>query len=323
MTDDRRRIVGPPDPYLIRPSSSVVCPPMSAIECLLDAKAGTGENPVWSPDEGALYWIDIRAPALHRLDPATGASRSWTMPDSIGAFALMSGGRALVALRAGLAVLDLATGTLAPCAAAPYDPATCRFNDGHCDRAGRFWVGSMRESGTGPVGLYRYDRSGLVQQADGIGQANGLAFSPDDRLLYHADTLARTIYAYPFDRHRGSIGERRTFVRVAAERGKPDGAAVDEEGCYWSACHGAGRLARYRPDGALDREILLPVSQPTMMAFGGADLDTLFVTSERHGLDAASLAREPLAGGIFRVAAGVRGLPEPAFSADPAALDQA
>jgi sugar lactone lactonase YvrE len=288
---------------------------MSDIDCLLDAKAGTGENPVWSPDEAALYWIDITAPALHRLDPATGANRSWAMPAAIGAFALMGGGRALVALRSGLAVLDLASGTLAPRAAAPYDVASCRFNDGRCDRSGRFWVGTMRESGTGPVGLYRYDRSGLVQQADGIGQANGIAFSPDDQLLYHADTLARTISAYRFDRDHGRLGERRVFVRVAPERGKPDGAAVDAEGCYWSACHGAGMLARYRPDGTLDREILLPVSQPTMMAFGGADLDLLFVTSERHGLDAAQLAREPLAGGIFRIAAGVRGLPEPLFSA--------
>jgi sugar lactone lactonase YvrE len=287
---------------------------MPDIDCLLDAKAGTGENPVWSPDEGALYWIDITAPALHRLDPATGANRSWSMPAAIGAFALMGGGRALVALRSGLAILDFASGTVVPRAAAPYDEASCRFNDGRCDRSGRFWVGTMRESGTGSVGLYRYDRDGLIQQADGIGQANGIAFSPDDRLLYHADTLARAIYAYPFDRERGRIGERRIFVRVASERGKPDGAAVDAEGCYWSACHGAGRLARYRPDGTLDREILLPVSQPTMMAFGGADLDTLFVTSERHGLDAAALAREPLAGGIFRIAAGVRGLPEPLFS---------
>jgi L-arabinonolactonase len=284
---------------------------MSDIDCILDAKAATGESPVWALEEGALYWIDIGAPALHRLDPATGATRRWDMPQAIGAFALMRGGRALVALRSGLSVLDLASGRLELRAAPPYDPAQCRFNDGRCDRSGRFWVGALRESGAGTVGLYRFDAGGLVEEAGGIGQANGVAFSPDGRLLYHADTKARTIYAYRFDRAQGGITDRRVFART--ERGKPDGAAIDEEGCYWSACHGAGLLARYRPDGTLDREIALPVSQPTMMAFGGARLDQLFVTSERRGLDAAQLAREPLAGGVFRLEPGVRGLPEPMF----------
>src|SRR4051812_14740834 len=122
---------------------------MSDIECVLDAKAATGENPVWAPEEGALYWIDIGAPALHRLDPATGATRSWTMPDAIGAFALMGGERALLALRSGIAVLDLASGRIEPRAPPPYEPAQCRFNDGRCDRSGRFWVGTLRERGVG------------------------------------------------------------------------------------------------------------------------------------------------------------------------------
>lgn len=279
--------------------------------CILDAKAGTAESPVWSAEEGALYWIDILAPSLNRLDPKSGGNRAWSLPEAVGAYALTGQGTALLALCSGLAVLDLATGRIERCAQAPYDAASGRFNDGRCDRAGRFWVGSLRDSGPGGAALYRYDERGLVEQVGGIGQANGIAFSPDDSRLYHADTAARTIYAYRYDVATGAIAERRVFARVTA--GKPDGAAVDVEGCYWSACHGAGRIRRYRPDGTLDREILLPVSQPTMPAFGGVDLDTLFVTSERHGLDAAQLAKEPLAGGIFCIEAGVRGLPDPLF----------
>jgi sugar lactone lactonase YvrE len=284
------------------------------IDCALDAKAATGECPVWSPAEQVLYWIDIGAPSLNRLDPATGANSCWILPDAVGAFALMQGGRALVALRTGLHVLDLGSGALERRAEPPYDPANARFNDGRCDRAGRFWIGSLRQSNEAvDAGLYRYDRRGLSREIGGLGQANGLAFSPDDRVLYHADTAARMIYGYDFDISSGGISRRRVFAWLDARHGKPDGAAVDCAGCYWSACHGAGRLVRYRPDGTLDRELMLPVSQPTMMAFGGRDLTTLYVTSERHGLDAAQLAREPLAGGILSIPVDCAGLPEPMF----------
>jgi sugar lactone lactonase YvrE len=287
------------------------------IACVLDAKATIGECPVWSAAEQALYWIDICAPSLNRLDPASGATRCWNLPQAIGAFALLPDGSALVALRGGLYLLDLRSGSLARRHGAPYDSRLARFNDGRCDRAGRFWVGSAGDSSAfDDAGLYRYDRRGLVREVGGgLGQANGLAFSPDNRILYHADTSARTIYAYDFDIGTGDIAARRVFARVA--NGKPDGAAVDRAGCYWSACHGAGRLARYRPDGTLEREIELPVSQPTMMAFGGSDLATLYVTSERSGLDEAQLAREPLAGGILAIALDIVGLPEPMFENFP------
>jgi sugar lactone lactonase YvrE len=295
----------------------------SAIACVLDAKAATGECPVWSVSEQALYWIDIGAPALNRFDPLQGENQSWPLPEAVGAFALMPDRRALLALRGGLDVLDLGTGGRRRCAEAPYDPARSRFNDGRCDRAGRFWGGTLRDAGpAADAALYRYDGRydgryggrGLVQMVGGLGQANGLAFSPDDRVLYHADTAARTIYAYDFTIEDGSLSGRRVFARLNADQGKPDGAAVDRDGFYWCACHGGGRLLRFRPDGALDREILLPVSQPTMLAFGGSDLATLYVTSERHGLDAGQLSREPYAGGILALPAGCVGLPEPSFA---------
>jgi sugar lactone lactonase YvrE len=162
--------------------------------------------------------------------------------------------------------------------------------------------------------LYRLDAEHRCQRmADDVMVANGLAFSPDDRVLYWSDSRARTIYAFDFDAGSGEIANRRTFARLEPHQGGPDGAAVDAEGCYWSACYRGSRVMRFRPDGTIERKIRLPVSRVTMCAFGGPDLRTLYVTSGRGGLSAAELEREPLAGGIFALEVDVAGLPEPRF----------
>jgi len=289
------------------------------IELVLDAHATIGESITWAATEGALYWIDVKAPALYRFDPASGAQRRWGLPSDVGAFALTPGG-AVVALREGMSELEFEGGAVTRLAAAPFDPALFRFNEGACDSAGRFWVGVMfdpldpRETQKEPGLLHSFTRAGgLVRQPDVAELHNGMAWSVDGRLFYLSHSNQQEVFAYAFDVGRGRVGERRRFVQVPERLGLPDGAAVDAEGGYWCALHGGGRLHRYTAEGKLDREVMLPVSQPTMCAFGGAALDVMYVTSASDKLSAEQLRAEPHAGGIFRFRPGVRGLERHCF----------
>jgi sugar lactone lactonase YvrE len=287
------------------------------IEVALDAHAVIGESPTWSAAERALYWIDIKAPALHRYDPSSGRCRAWSVSSDIGAFALMDGNAALVALRHGIHRLDLATGLLDLLAPPPFDPKLFRFNEGACDASGRFWVGVMFDPISGSprkqhAALHSFSlREGLKRQNDEAELHNGIAWSADDRRFFLSHSRAGSIYVFDFDPTHGTLGRRTLFAQVPQGLGIPDGAAVDADGCYWCAVHGAGRLHRYTRDGHLDREILLPVSQPTMCAFAGDDLDTIYVTSASDGLDAERLRAEPLAGALLRFRPGVKGIVRP------------
>lgn len=292
---------------------------MSHVTCVLDARAMLGEGPVWCPSERALYWVDIRKPALHRFEPGTGATRSWPMPEEIGSFALRRGGGALVALRSGFAFLDLETGSLTRVGDPESDKPLNRMNDGKCDRRGRFWVGTMSTlpaSAREPTGaLYRLDPDlRWHRMLDGITVPNSLAWSPDDRTMYFADTPSRRIWAFDFDPDAGTIARRRLFATLPEGVGFPDGSTVDAEGFLWNAHFDGWRLTRYAPDGRADRVIELPVQRPTSCAFGGERLDTLYVTSASARLTEADLAKGPLAGGLFAVSVGVRGLGEPRFA---------
>ena len=288
----------------------------SPFECVLDVRASLGECPVWSGDERALYWIDINAPSLNRFDPATGANLSWPMPSSIGSFAVRAQGGFVVALRDGIWLVDRAGRLGDRVAEAPYDPSHHRFNDGRADPAGRFWVGTMNERRDGAsAALYRLDRYfTLTEMADGITISNGLAWSPDRRTLYHADTPARTISAYPFDAAAGTIGGRRVFAHFEGETERPDGAAVDSEGCYWIAFYRGGKIVRLSARGERLGEYPVPAMCPTMCAFGGPDLRTLYVTTARQMREPDELARLPQSGGIFAMQVEVPGLPEPRFA---------
>ena len=288
----------------------------SPFECVLDARASLGECPVWSVDEQVLYWADINAPTLNRFDPETRVNLAWPVPSSIGSFALRAQGGFVAALRDGIWLIDRA-GTLGDrMADAPYDPAHHRFNDGRADRAGRFWVGSMNERRDVASGaLYCLDRYfTLTQVLDDIMISNGLAWSPDGRTLYHADTPARTISAYAFDASTGAISGKREFARFDGETERPDGAAVDRDGCYWSAFYRGGRIVRLSPRGERLAEYVLPAMCPTMCAFGGPDLSTLFVTTARQRREPDELARLPQSGGLFAMQVDTPGLPEPKFA---------
>lgn len=289
---------------------------MTDVTCVLDARAELGECPVWSAAEGALYWIDIHAPALHRLDVGSGASRSWPMPSRIGSFGLRKSGGAVVALVDGFHRLDLDTGALS-FVAGPEHVAGTRFNDGKVSPDGRFFAGTMDEEALSrPIAaLFRLDPDGSVHRVvDGLIVSNGLAWTADGRTMFHSDSKAQTIWAYDYDPGDGTLSDRRVLARPTEEIGRPDGAAADVEGCYWSAGISAGVLNRWAPDGSLDRTIALPCSNPTMPCFGGPDLKTIFVTSLRHGVLPEVLAATPLSGGIFAVQVDVPGVPVARFA---------
>jgi sugar lactone lactonase YvrE len=284
---------------------------MTEVQCVLDARAELGECPVWSAREQVLYWVDIRAPALHRLDPGSGATCSWPMPSRIGSFGLRDAGGAVVALVDAFHLLDFATGALSFLAGPVHVPGT-RFNDGKVSPDGRFFAGTMDEEQLArPIAaLHRLDPDGtLTRVVDGLVVSNGLAWSADGRTMFHSDSKAQVVWTYDYDLDTGAVGSRRELARPTEAQGRPDGAATDEKGYYWSAGISAGVLNRWGPDGVLDRSIPLPCSNPTAPCFGGPDLRTIFVTSLRHDLPAAVLTDKPLSGGIFAVRVDVPGVP--------------
>lgn len=299
-------------------------PEGSGVARVLDARALNGESPTWCPERRRLFWVDMREPSLHEFDPATGRDESWVMPAWIGGYGLEAGG-AVVALRTGLHRFDFETGALDHLAPPPCDSRRFLLNDGKCDPAGRFLVGPMyhplapgdRQPGAAPAApLWRYDGGGRwTGVTEPVGTSNGLAWSPDGRTMYHADTQQRTIWTYDYDLATGAIAGKRVFARVeeGGQEGGPDGAAVDRDGFYWCAVFGGGCLLRFDPGGRLERRVAMPVQFPTMPAFGGERLDTVYVTSATWPLSEEDRRRRPEEGGLFAFAAPVPGLPAARF----------
>lgn len=294
------------------------------IACVSSAANDLGESPCWDVAGQRLLWIDAWRSAVHALDPATGRTGCTDFAPAlagrpIGSIGRHAGGGLIAGVRGGFWHLDLDGGTARPVAAVEADrPPANRLNDGKCDRAGRFWCASVNTDHRTPSGaLWRLqagDEPVLMQ--DGLTVGNGIAFSPDDRTMYLADTFARTVWRYDFDIATGALADRRLFISTVHIGGFVDGATVDAEGCYWAALFRGGAVAQFDPDGRLVRHIRLPVSNPTMCTFGGPDLDILYVTSASRFLDEGARREQPLAGHVFAIAGlGVRGLPEPEFDA--------
>jgi sugar lactone lactonase YvrE len=291
-----------------------------ALSLALDVRAELGECPIWSVEEQALFFVDIKGRALHRYHPGTEGHLAVPMPEDIGCIGFRRGGGFIAGFRSGLWMLDPGGQRERLIAANPEDLRTSRFNDGRVDPAGRFLAGTIDEpKDGGKAHLYRYDRRGLTVMAYSLLTSNGVAFSPDGRTLYHADTPTFTVWRYDYDPGAGEATGKSVYVRLEpteADRGRPDGAAVDAEGCYWSALFEGGRIRRYGPDGTLLAEFRVPARCPTMVAFGGPDLKTLYVTSARMGRSAEELAVLPHSGSLFSMPVDVPGLPEYHF--DPA-----
>ncbi|AKA81577.1 gluconolactonase [Pseudomonas synxantha] len=289
---------------------------MSA-ELIVDVRNAVGECPVWVPEENALYWVDIPNGSLQRWDAATGYLSAWKAPQMLACIARTQAGNWVAGMETGFFELtthndgSLDTTLLA---GVEHPRPDMRLNDGRCDRQGRFWAGSMvLDMGLNAAEgiLYRY-ASGRAPHAqlDGFITLNGLAFSPDGRTMYASDShpQVQQVWAFDYDTNTGTPSNRRLFIDMNHFPGRPDGAAVDADGCYWICANDAGLIHRFTPEGRLDRSLSVPVKKPTMCAFGGSRLDTLYVTSIR---DDAS--EQSLSGGVFALNPGVKGLAEPHF----------
>lgn len=291
-------------------------PDREDVTVAVPSSAFLGEGPTWLAAERKLLFVDILAPAIVVADPADGSFQTYPMPELVGAVVPRRRGGFLAAMQSGLKAVDLATGRVSTIAAPESSKPGNRFNDGKCDRRGRFFAGTMALDATPAQGtLYRLDPDGQCRIIDsGFGVSNGLGWSPDERTFYFTDTRARRIYAYDYDPDTGAVGARRVFVEVPEGVGVPDGLAVDADGFIWSAHWDGWCVTRYDPAGRVDRVVNVPVPRPTSCAFGGADLSTLYVTSARIRLSAGQLAEAPLSGAVFAYSAGVRGLPETPFA---------
>lgn len=274
-----------------------------------------GEGPHWNERDGRLWWLDIHGRRLHRLDPESGAVASVETPERLCSFAFLPGlgGRILAAFETGLAYFDIDTKSVEWIARPEPSCSGRRFNDGRTDRQGRFWVSTMVEGGEpDSASLYRFDGDGtLTPQLGGIAIGNAICVSPDGGTLYFADTPKKIIFAFDLDAETGTLSGRRIFAE--ADRGYPDGAVTDAEGCLWSARWGAGEIVRHAPDGRIISRLSVPAKQSSCIAFGGADYKILFVTSAREGLDAAALSKDPEAGNLFLYRSDVAGLPSVPF----------
>jgi len=295
---------------------------VTKIDLLVDGHYTLGEGPLWDVDEQRFYWLDCHHNTIFRSTARGTEIETWTTPTTIGSLAIRKGGGAIVSLRNGLHLFDFKTGTLDFVAYPEEGMENIRLNDGKVDRQGRFIVGSYDETMFGPApnanprgSLYRLDTDlTLTKLESGIAVSNGPCWSPDGATFYFADTWANTVWAYDYDGATGTPTNKRDFVKGSGG-GMPDGATVDSEGYFWNAWNGAGSgsgdVRRYAPDGTLDRRIQLPSMKVTSLAFGGPNLDILYVTS----MNMTGFPEDrPEDGGLFAITGlGVTGVPEPRF----------
>jgi sugar lactone lactonase YvrE len=288
---------------------------MTKVDCVLDIGAKLGEGAIWDDRDRALWWVDIESCALNRFDPATGRNRTWSLPTRIGCFAPREEGGLVLAMQNGFSFFDIDTERLAPIVDPEAHLPGNRFNDGAVDARGRLVAGTMPMGAREPVAaIWRLwpDRRCDRLWGDMI-VSNGMSFSPDGRTFYFSDSAPsrRTIWACDYDPDTGATGPRRVFVDTHGRPGRPDGGTVDADGCYWMAGVSGWGLVRFTPGGGVDRVIEMPVEKPTKIAFGGTDLDTLYVTSiGPQGATPGTEARQPQAGGLFALRVpGVKGLP--------------
>lgn len=283
------------------------------ITCLVDARAQVGEGPVWDGVDEVLWWTDINGRRMHRFDPRTGRDEEFDLGIRVGCFALRARDGLILAAEHGFWAWNPASGALDHMFDVEADRADNRMNDGGCDRQGNLFASSMNLASprqpTGACWRLTADLKATLV-ADGLSIGNGIAFSPEGDRFYLADTPTCQVWGHDYDPATGAIGPRSTLLDTAALglAGRPDGATVDADGCYWLAGVGGSQLYRFRPDGRLDRTIDLPITRPTRPMFGGRNLDRIFLTS-------IHVDDEPLSGGLFAVdVPGLRGLPEPRFA---------
>jgi sugar lactone lactonase YvrE len=286
------------------------------VELLIDAQAALGEGALWDPSSGILYWVDIDGGLLHAYEPQRGTDQVFPLGEMVSAVVVRRKGGLMLALRHGLAHFSPASGRLEIVAQPDKDRPNNRFNDGKCDPAGRFWVGTMDLALTPEAAsLYCLDIDGSMRRVlTGVTCSNGIVWTRDARTMYYIDTPTREIAAFDYSVTTGEVSNRRAAIRVPERLGYPDGMCIDADDKLWVAMWGGSAVTHWDPvTGELVAAYALPVSQVTSCAFGGANLDELYVTSARAHLSCRSLALEPYAGGLFRLKPGASGVPCPPY----------
>ncbi len=287
-----------------------------AVECVVDCHARLGEGAVWDVADRALWWVDIKAGLIHRYDPQTAQNATFHWGEPVACLARREAGGLVVGAASGIHLFDPDSGARSPLVDPEAGLVGNRFNDGTTDHQGRFWAGTMRDDGSPPERRGRFYRVDATHDVtcwfDPVFTTNGLAFSPDGSVMYFADTNrdVRTIWACDYDPETGTPSGQRLFFDTHRIAGRPDGATVDADGCYWMAGFGGWQIVRITPDGRVDQIVEMPVERPTKVMFGGADLATLYVTSMGDGL--ADDTTQPQAGGLFAITGlATGGVPEP------------
>ena len=288
------------------------------VRCVVDCRNGLGEGCIWDDARKVVWWVEMLRPALHQFDPKTGSHRAWPSAELLTSVAVRANGTLLVSRKSGLSEFNPSNGKFTHLAGFPIQETENRPNDSGVDKHGRLWLGTVHDTMTpgretlpfkeSAGTLYRIDPDlRMVSMESRIGISNGIQWSPDDKVLYFVDSLPAIIYAYDYDLDAGTISNRRVFANPVG-LGLPDGAAMDADGYLWNARWDGGCVIRFAPNGAIDRIARVPAERVTSCAFGGDELDTLYITTARCDLSARSLAEQPLQGGLFAVATGVKGL---------------
>ena len=287
---------------------------MNTFELVWDSRCGVAESPVWDAVNRRLLFCDINGKKINALSVDTGARQTWDLPEVVGSFGLCRSGRLVVALRHRVVLFDPKTQAIADLTQAVVEPVTNRLNDGKVGPDGAFWVGSMDEnSPRQPLGaLYRVTADGRIEKkSEGYAVSNGLAWSPEGRIMYHSDSTSAIIEAWDFDPVTGGQSNHRVIAKLTSEAGRPDGAAMDMDGNYWSAGPSAGCINCFSSAGQLLKKLPFPVPGPTMPCF--AD-DFMYVTSLREGKSPETLQQYPTLGGLFRISAPAVGAPVAMFA---------
>ena len=287
-------------------------PPKSDLKAVLvlDEKTILGEGSIWHPTENKLYWIDIEGKILHIYDPVLKVDKQLKVGSRVGTVVPVQSGGALLALQNGIQKIDTKTGKLT-FLTNPLIDSNIRFNDGKCDPSGRFWVGTMALDSRKKGGvLYRFDKDKTVHlMLDSVSISNGIVWTADKKTMYYNDTPTGTIQAFDYDDTNGNITNRRVAVKIPNGIGAPDGMTIDVEGNLWVALWGGGIVGKFNPlTGELLQKIKVPASNVSSCAFGGKNLDILFITTARQWMNEEQLKKFPLSGGLFSVKPGVRGV---------------
>ena len=290
---------------------------MGILEHYLPVHNELGETPIWVPEESALYWVDIPTHTIFRVETATGVNDSFKPDMPVRGLCRRAAGGWLLITDAGLAFWDPPSNTCEFIVDPFADKPELQFNDGMIDRQGRLVTGSFNSVRleTPDGALFRLDADRRLHPLDTkLVLSNGIAVSPDGRILYVSEMFANKITAYDYDSETGTVANRRVFVGIPKEAGMPDGLTVDSQGFVWAAHWGGWRVTRYDPAGKLEREIRVPVELVTCIGFGGESLDELYITTAWYNLSDRQRKEQPLAGDLFRIKTDIRGIVEPEFA---------